>query len=163
MPRGRGGQRDGVAGKAYQNRSDLRGQNVVAAQPQNQPGAKLAVQAATGQPYGAAGAQKAAQQAIPMGTPSLPQPQSAPVQGMQPDQGQPSAPLTSLFAPTQKPNEPVTAGVANSPGVGPDALNIPEPIVGQYQSAKVMIQQLASDPNASPALQWLAQRINGVY
>ena len=157
----RGGSRNGTPGKAYANRTDMGGQNVVQAKPSNQPGAKLAVQAATGQAYGAAGAQKAAQKVIPMASaPGLPQPQNAPVPGME---SQPSAPLTSLFAPTQNPSEPVTAGVANSPGVGPEALNLPDPATQQYQSAKVQIQQMASDPNASPALQWLAQRINGVY
>ena len=73
MPRGRGGKRDGVVGKNYANRTDLQGQNVVAAQPQNQPGQIMAAKAAGGQAYGAAGAQEAAMKAIPIantGTPT---------------------------------------------------------------------------------------------
>ena len=159
MPRG--GARNGTPGKAYANRTDMGGQNVVQAQLGNQPGAKLAVQAATGQAYGQASEQKASQSAIPMaGAPQSTQP-TAPTQPGQPQQS--NAPLTSLFAPTQNPSEPVTAGVPNSPGAGPEALNLPNPIIGQYQSAKAQIQQMASSPDASPALQFLAQRINGVF
>ena len=66
MPRGRGGKRDGAIGKNYSNRTDLQGQNVVSAQPSNQPGKKMAAQAASGQAYGAATAQLNAQQALPI-------------------------------------------------------------------------------------------------
>ena len=53
MPRtGRGGVRQGTPGTAYGNRTDLN--------------AALPVQAATGQGYGEAGAQQAAQRAIPV-------------------------------------------------------------------------------------------------
>lgn len=69
MPRG--GARNGKQGKAYSNRTDMGGQNVV--QPQATPPSKLAVQASTGQAYGAASAQKSSQQSMPMsGTPQTP-------------------------------------------------------------------------------------------
>ena len=32
------------------------------------------------------------------------------------------APVTALYAPTQRPNEPVTQGIAVGPGAGPEAL-----------------------------------------
>ena len=35
---------------------------------------------------------------------------------------QAQGPATSLFAPTQRPNEPVTQGIAMGPGAGPEAL-----------------------------------------
>ena len=41
-------------------------------------------------------------------------------------QSVPSAPpITSLFAPTERPNEPVTAGNPLGAGPGPEALNLP--------------------------------------
>ena len=124
MPRGRGGARDGVVGRNYANRSDLRGQNVVAAQPQNQPGAKMAIQAASGQAYGAATAQKAAQSAVPVSSQpvaSVPQaaPQNAPQGGS--SQMQPIAPLNQ---PTTH-GLPVTTGVDAGPGAGSEVLAKP--------------------------------------
>lgn len=97
MPRGRGGKRDGVVGKAYQNRTDLNGANVVSAQPSNQPGAKLAKMAAPNQPYGAAKAQLDAQSQVAMGTPSTPPMQQTQPQGQQAQA--PRAALTPLDAP----------------------------------------------------------------
>ena len=165
MARGRGGPRDGVTGRNYANRTDLRGANVVAAQPQNQPGQKMAAQAASGQAYGAASAQMAAQKALPIANQSVanvPQAQAPQGQPMaQPNQ--PSAPLTPLFAATNFPNRPVTDGVASSPGLGPESLPTNSPVVAQYQTAKSIIQQMAADPNAGPAIAFLAQRINGAY
>ena len=123
MPRGRGGARDGVVGRAYANRSDLRGQNVVAAQPQNQPGQKMAIQAASGQAYGAASAQKAAQSAVPIANQPMPMaqapaPQSAP-QGAQ--QGTPASPVVPLNAPTDH-GMPITHGMDMGPGAGSEAM-----------------------------------------
>ncbi len=69
----------------YANRTDL----------QN-PTKKMAVTAATGQTYGEAGAQRAAQQAVPMGAPQAPV--IAP------------GSLGNLDRPTERPTEPVTAG-----------------------------------------------------
>ena len=161
MPRG--GMRKGVVGKQYQNRADMRGANVVSAQPAN-TGAKLPVATASGQPYGAATVQRNAQQQVGMAgtqTPTPPQVQAgAPQQEQAPT---PSAPLTPLFAPSTQPNNPVTDGVPNSPGAGPEILNLTSPVVGQYNDAKSYIQSLASSANSSPALQFLAQRINGAY
>lgn len=60
---------------------------------------RQAVTAAAGQTYGERGVQEAAQQAIPL-----------------------PAPVVPLSAPTQRPNEPVTAGLPIGPGPGPEAL-----------------------------------------
>lgn len=124
MPRGRGGKRDGVVGKNYSNRTDLQGQNVVSAQPQNQPGVKLATQAATGQPYGAATAQENAMKAVPIantGTPTSAQPQ----------QTEPAMPaprtdraITPLYAPTERPDEAITTGIDMGSGLGSSALQM---------------------------------------
>ena len=97
MPRGRGGKRDGAIGKNYANRTDLQGQNVVSAQPSNQPGKKMAAQAASGQAYGAATAQLNAQQALPIANAPA-APATSPMNTGQPQA--PRAPLTPLNAPT---------------------------------------------------------------
>lgn len=86
----------------YANRTDL----------QN-PTKKMAVTAATGQTYGEAGAQRAAQQAVPMGTPQAPV--IAP------------GSLGNLDRPTERPLEPVTAGNPLGAGPGADALVSPLP------------------------------------
>lgn len=85
----------------YANRTDL----------QN-PTKKMAVTAAPGQTYGEAGAQRAAQQAVPMGTPQAPV--VAP------------GSLGPLDRPTERPLEPVTAG--NPMGVGPGAEALVTPL-----------------------------------
>jgi len=118
MPRG--GKRDGVAGRKYANRADLRGANVVAAQPQNQPGAKMAIQAASGQAYGAATAQRNAQAAVPMASqPVAAVPQAQTQTAPQAPQGlQPMAPLN---APTTH-GLPLMTGVDAGAGAGSEAL-----------------------------------------
>lgn len=86
----------------YANRTDL----------QN-PTKKMAVTAAPGQTYGEAGAQRAAQQAVPMGTPQAPV--VAP------------GSLGPLDRPTERPLEPVTAGNPMGAGPGSEALVTPLP------------------------------------
>lgn len=93
---------------SYSNRTDL-----------NNPIKKLPITAATGQTYGEAGAQRQAQKTIPMGTPQPPQ--AAPQQ----KQRQP-LPVTPLTAPTERPDEPVTAG--NPLGAGPGTEMLPQPM-----------------------------------
>ena len=68
-------------------------------------------------------------------------------------------PLTSLYAPTQRPEEPITHGVDVGPGAGSNILNMPNQAQSQYATAYDLIRQLASNPDASPTLQYLAQRI----
>lgn len=55
-----------------------------------------------------------------------------------------------------RPDEPVTAGADAGAGPGLSDLNLPSPVQTQYQSAVDMVHSLASNPNASPALQYLA-------
>jgi len=65
--------------------------------------------------------------------------------------------VTPLSAPTQRPNEPVTAGSPLGAGPGPEALGIhPAQTMQTGQSAKSLVQTLASHPGASPELQQLA-------
>jgi hypothetical protein len=75
---------------------------------------RVAIQAATGQTYGEAGKQMAAQRAVPMGAPpteTVGQPQiRRPMPGS----------LGDLTRPTERPDEPITAGADF--GAGPSSL-----------------------------------------
>lgn len=77
---------------------------------------KQAPKAATGQPYGEAGKQLAAQQAIPLpDNTALPAPRPAPAMPMV----APGA-LGAFSRPTERPAEPVTAGAPVGAGPGPE-------------------------------------------
>ena len=144
MPRtGRGGVRQGTPGTAYGNRTDLN--------------AALPVQAATGQGYGEAGAQQAAQRAIPVApqqvsvvAPQAPA-QAAPttVSEQLPQQAAYPGELRFLH-PTDYPNEPTTSGIDMGPGAGSEALFTTRPAIAN------MLGALANSPNASATLMDLA-------
>lgn len=155
MPRsGRGGARQGTPGQAYGNRTDLN--------------ASLPVQTVTGQGYGVAAQQQAAQRAIPMASQPVPGASApvAPGQGPipQPAQPQPTTISSQLppmqmypgelkFAhPTEAPNEPVTTGLPFGEGAGPEALatNFGPPLSDTLGT-------LARSANATPALMDLAR------
>lgn len=114
MPRrGRGGQRQGAPQTSYSNRADLNA-------PKPMP-----PQAATGQPYGVAGQQLAAQQQIPVAPPPAPG-------GQTPPSSAPSAPpagplpgqVVPLNAPTMRPDEHFMTGAPMGPGAGPEVLSM---------------------------------------
>lgn len=68
--------------------------------------------------YGAGVEQAAIKAGAPMAkTPNV-NPTSLSEQGMAPSQ----QPVTPLFAPSQRPDEPITAGIAMGPGPGPEVL-----------------------------------------
>lgn len=132
MPRtGRGGARQGVIGQAYSNRSDLNN--------------SMPVQTATGQPYGVAAEQRAAQQAIPVASQPI-APPASPQQTPRPTQQPlvsdqitsptaPSADNLRFLEPTDFPDEPVTSGIDMGPGVGSDAIFGPTAAVSQDLNA----------------------------
>lgn len=107
-----GGVRQGTPGTPYANRSDLR----------------QAPTAATGQPYGQAGQQIAAQRAVPL--PAAPPPPSpaaaAPAGGVGAAGGAGGTPPPppDPYRPTERPNEHVMTGLPVGPGAGPEALPI---------------------------------------
>jgi hypothetical protein len=87
----------------YPNRSDLRN-----------PAKKIAKTAAKGQPYGQAGAQMASQSAVPMApSPSAVVPSAPSAPPIQPGG------LGAFSRPTERPDEPVTAGASFGPGPTP--------------------------------------------
>lgn len=127
--------------KQYSNRTDL----------QN-PAAKMAATAAKGQAYGEAGKQIAAQKAVPMGaSPSDVQAAQA-VQTPTPIPGQ----VTDLTGTTERPNEPITAGM--NFGEGPSSAMFGQPLnpaPGSNQALAEQVRAIAAlYPN--PALLQLA-------
>lgn len=112
MPRGggRGGKRQGTPGTAYSNRSDL----------------TQAPSAAPGQTYGVAAQQLRAQATAPLPKQGAPPAAggSAPA-GPSPAGAAPQVVpggLGPLDAPSDRPGEPLTAGMPSGPGPGPEAL-----------------------------------------
>lgn len=104
-----GGARAGSPATAYANRSDLNGPKAPSAVP--------------GQPYGAAGAQLAAQAIAPMGTPQVATGPPARPEGM-PGAGS----MGDIFAPSENPGEDVMSGAALGPGLGPSAFGFGEEV-----------------------------------
>lgn len=124
MPRG--GKRSGKPGTAYSNRSDL----------------TQAPSAAPGQTYGTATAQLQAQKVAPLPQQAGPPPPAA---GSAPGVAQapgaaPAGPMPGalgpLNRPTERPGEPLTAGLATGPGPGPEAVAPPaDPTLAMLQGA----------------------------
>src|SRR5271169_4893549 len=101
----RGGRRAGAAGSAYLGRTDLQ-------RPQ----------APTGLPYGDRAKLVASQQALPMGAPAPAGPTPAAGQATPPPGPAPGS--LPFLGPTERPNEPVTAGLPLGPGAGPESLSM---------------------------------------
>jgi hypothetical protein len=53
-------------------------------------------------------------------------------------QAAPQAPVTELFAPTQRPDEPITSGVAVGPGPGPEVMGY----AGQSEKLSDILSQM---------------------
>jgi hypothetical protein len=64
-----------------------------------------------------------------------------------------------MFDPTARPNEPITSGVDIGAGAGSNALMMQDNTPAEYQDAYQLFNQLAANPNASPTMKYLAQRI----
>jgi hypothetical protein len=64
------------------------------------------------------------------------------------------APMTSLYAPTERPNEPVTNGINIGPGAGAEALNLPQTDNTNFNAAirsyMPVLAYVADLPNTSP-------------
>lgn len=153
MPRGRGGARQGTPGTAYPNRSDLQ-----AAEP---------VEVAPAKEYGERQQQQAAQRALPI-APS-PQPAASPPAPQAPPQPQQPNSASSLpdingqvpwLHPTQRPNEPITAGLPIGAGPGPEALTGIGAIAANQQTEqgtlRNLLSSLAAGPSSSSAIRDLA-------
>lgn len=159
MPRGKsGGVVQGTAGKAYPNRTDLQGAVPVAVAP--------------GQQYGQRAAQQAAQRAIPVSAPvestpqspaGTPTPEGAPQQPPTPTPpgiGKGNAGLGLWTHASERPNEPITTGMATGSGPGPEVLSGVGAIAanGAVESGTVknLLGSLANSPASSAAIRDLA-------
>lgn len=102
----------------------------------------------TGMPYGQAGAMQQAEQAVPMaGTPGIPASAASAIAAAGAPGGPPSPPPT-LGTPSQRPNEPVTAGAASGPGPGPAVLNAtPGAVQAGGRLSQTIFQAAAADPS----------------
>lgn len=128
----RGGRRAGNRGTPHPQRTDL----------------ALPVAAAEGLPYGDAGKLKAAQRAVPM----APAPAAAPGAPAQPVPGA----AGPLLRPTERPNEPVTAGMPIGPGPGKEALSPLTQNPGGGSTVGGLLSGLAGAPGATDEIQQLA-------
>lgn len=150
MPRG--GRREGRPGKAYAARTDLQ-----------------AVKVAPSKQYGQAAAQAAAQRAVPLAGATSPGPMptgGAPAAGApapRPMPGVMPGAVTPLDAPTQRPSEPLTAGMPMGPGAGPEALGAlaprPENGVADLAPYLPVLEFMASRPNATSQTRNLVRRL----
>jgi len=98
-------------------------------------------------------------QAIKSGAPLSTTPDTRPARAGDVREAAAQAPVTELYAPTARPNEPITSGVDVGPGVGSNALMMQNNTPTEYQDAYQLFNQLAANPNASPTMKYLAQRI----
>lgn len=147
----RGGKRTGSMGRPYTNRSDLR-QSTTA--PATAP---------TGLPYGEHKALVDAQRTVPVGSPPTPGAGVPPPVGGGPAGYAGPQPGTLPFiGPTQRPDEPMQAGLASGPGPGPEALRGVGANLGQSSdTAAGVVRMAASTPGASPDVLALAQFVAG--
>jgi hypothetical protein len=99
----------GTPGRAYPNRKDLR-----------KASKQLPVKAATGQPYGVRKQQIEAQRAQPL--PAAPTPDFASL--LQAAEAFDPGERLPLDRPTERPDEPLTAGLPIGAGPGPEALDL---------------------------------------
>lgn len=135
----RGGRRVGTPGKAYPQRTDM---NAVRTLPAVAP---------TGLPYGEHKQLVDAQRAVPL--PAAPPATAGPAVAS-PVPTTPGS-LPPFDRPTERPDEPVTAGLAVGPGPGPEVLNLGMRPGGQTMAD--LLEQVAS-ASGSTDLARLAQR-----
>lgn len=107
----------------------------------------------TGGAYGEGKAMEQLQAAAPMAANDVPQ-QQQPSGPPPPGGGAPRIPVdvTPFNAPTQNPDEPITAGSPMGAGIGPEALGLQDPMAqADKQDAQRLLQYL-------PALEFIANR-----
>ena len=160
-----------MAGKGGYQRptspAPVSGPGALAQRTDGGPGSQQAMRYVSGLPYGEGQQMMNTQASAPMEaeTPTAALSPTA-IADSAPTQSQPQAAPAQVIpfsAPTMNPNEPVTHGADAGPGGDLSSLGLPNPDLNNYQNAKSMLGALASSHDASPALKYLAQRINGVF
>jgi len=97
--------------------------------------------------------------------PGVPEAMAAPAAPVMP--AIPRSEVPDIFAPSQKPSEPITSGIASGPGIGPEGLgavspNLPSPEDTQKARAMyALLMRASQSPNASQATRELARKIRG--
>lgn len=71
-------------------------------------------------------------EAIKSGAPLAETPDVRPARGGDVREAATQAPVTGLFAPTERPNEPITAGIPMGAGPGPEALMMRQQMTEKY-------------------------------
>ena len=79
------------------------------------------------------------------------------IQAAAPMAATPPPSTVELFAPTQRPDEPITSGVDYGPGVGSDALTVNTPDYKQGTSITQTLQKIAAASPQDPRVQSLLQ------
>lgn len=115
----------------------------------------------TGGAYGEGQQFRQLQQSAPMAAGDAPSPSGPPAPA-----GAPPVDVTPFHAPTQNPDEPVTAGSAMGAGVGPAALGLQDPAMQDDQAdARRMLPYLpalefmANQPGSSNAMRAMVRQI----
>lgn len=106
--------------------------------------------------YGEAATYKDLQQQAPLA--QTPNPASRPAA-----RGGTGSPVTPMGAPSQRPNEPVTAGADAGEGPGLASLGIQPPVVQQWQTAQDLLNGLLAQNPDDSAVAYLAARLQGRY
>lgn len=89
-------------------------------------------------------------QAIKQGAPLARTPDVRGATGTEVRQAAAQTPVTPLYAPSQRPEEPITHGIAMGPGAGPEALGINAPLQDTDSDKQRLLSYL-------PALEAIAQ------
>lgn len=149
MPRG--GVRQGKAGRPYSNRTDLTAST----------GKPLPIQTPPSTQYGQAAASRRSQAVVPL-APQAAAPPANPAPA--PSTGAGPAPVPpggfgDPLRPTDRPDEPVTAGLPMGPGPGPEALtmNTPQLKASPLQATMGMLASLGD--NTSPQIRALRTQL----
>ena len=103
--------------------------------------------------YGSGVANAATKAGAPLATTPDVRPTSRSEMGMAPSQ---MGPVTSLYAPSQRPEEPVTSGIAMGDGPGPEVLGINNNLDTQEDKDRMLsylpaLEVVAASPNSSQA------------
>jgi hypothetical protein len=74
------------------------------------------------------------------------------------------APVTPLYAPSQRPDEPITTGIPMGPGAGPEVLGINNNIDTEEDKARMVsylpaLEVLAASPDSSQAFRNYVRQI----
>jgi len=88
-------------------------------------------------------------QAIKSGAPLSTTPDVRPARAGDVRQAAAQAPLTELYAPSQRPNEPITSGIDRGPGPGSSALMMPGAMV---KTSDTLAKMLPYDTDGSIAI-----------